>query len=162
MDLVNVKNLQISYNDSVILDDISFSIKQGEYVIIVGKNGSGKSTLLKTIVGLKKASKGIITLNLPNDEYSYLEQVNTKNNDFPITCYEVILSGMQKPKKLFYKKSDYERANEMLKMLKIESLRNKKISEISGGQKQRVLIARSLAKSPKLLILDEPLSRSRY
>ena len=123
-----------------------------------GKNGSGKSTLLKTIVGLKKPYKGSISLNIDLSEFSYLEQVNTKNNDFPITVKEVILSGLQRPKKLFYTKEDNLTVINLAKKLKIEEILDKKIGDISGGQKQRAILARSLAKNPKLLILDEPLS----
>lgn len=125
---------------------------------LYGKNGSGKSTLLKTIVGLKKPYKGSISLNIDLSEFSYLEQVNTKNNDFPITVKEVILSGLQRPKKLFYTKEDNLTVINLAKKLKIEEILDKKIGDISGGQKQRAILARSLAKNPKLLILDEPLS----
>ena len=158
MNLLNVKNLEICYGDTSILKNISFSVKEGEYIAIVGKNGTGKSTLIKTIVGLKNYTKGKIEIKLPLDDLSYLEQINTKNNDFPITVYEVVLSGLQKHLKFFYSKEDHKRVKELLELLEIEKIKNKNLGEISGGQRQRVLIARALAKKPKMLIMDEPLS----
>ena len=159
MNILTVKNLYIDYDASNVLNNISFSIKKGEYVALIGKNGTGKSTLLKTIIGLKNSSKGNVSFgNISKDKISYLEQINTKNNDFPITTYEAILSGLQKPTKLFYKKDDYKKADELLKQLSIGDIKNKRLGDISGGQKQRVLIARALIKKPEMLILDEPFS----
>lgn len=158
MTILEVKNLKVLYSNHVAIDNISFKIEDGEYVCLVGENGSGKSTLIKTIVGLLKPEEGSVNLNISLDEISYLSQTNLKELNFPATAKEIIMSGVQKHKKLFYTKKDKEDFLEIIKKLKIEDLQNRRIGDLSGGQKQRVLIARSLIRKPKLLILDEPVS----
>jgi len=158
MTILEVKNLKVLYSNHIAIDNISFKIEDGEYVCLVGENGSGKSTLIKAIVGLLKPEEGSVDLNISLDEISYLSQTNLKDLNFPATAKEIIMSGVQKHKKLFYTKKDKEDYLEIIKKLKIEDLQNRRIGDLSGGQKQRVLIARSLIRKPKLLILDEPVS----
>lgn len=155
--ILEVKNLQVSYNNHVAIDKINFKINQGEYVCFVGENGSGKSTLIKNIMGLKKENKGEVNLNISRDEVSYLEQGDLKKIDFPATAKEIIMTGVQKHNKLpFYTKQDKEKFKKVVAELKIEEIVNRRIGDLSGGQKQRVLLARALIREPKLIILDEP------
>lgn len=163
MTILEVEKLKVSYSNHVALEDINFKIEDGEYVCLVGENGSGKSTLVKTIVGLLKQDEGKVSVNISLDEVSYLSQTNLKDLDFPATSKEIIMSGVQKHNKLpFYTKKDKELYQEIIKKLKIEDLQYKRIGDLSGGQKQRVLIARSLIREPKLLILDEPATGLDY
>lgn len=163
MTILEVENLKVSYSNHVALENINFKIEDGEYVCLVGENGSGKSTLVKTIVGLLKPEEGKINLNISLDEVSYLSQTNLKDLDFPATSKEIIMSGVQKHKKIpFYTKKDREIYQDVVKKLKIEDLQYRRIGDLSGGQKQRVLIARALIRQPKLLILDEPATGLDY
>ncbi len=157
MTLLEVENLKVSYSNHTAIENINFVVKEGEYICLVGENGSGKSTLIKTIVGLVKPEEGKINLNISLDEISYFAQTNLKDLNFPATSKEIIMSGVQKHKKLpFYTKNDKQIYEQVIKQLKIQDLENRRIGDLSGGQKQRVLIARSLIRQPKLLILDEP------
>jgi len=155
--ILEVKKLKVSYNNHVAIENINFKVDEGEYICLVGENGSGKSTLIKTIMGLKKSEYGEINLNVEPSQISYLAQTDLKSIDFPATAKEIVMTGVQKHKKLpFYTKQDREFFNEIVKELKIEDIINKRIGDLSGGQKQRVLLARSLIRKPKLIILDEP------
>lgn len=157
MAILKVENLKVSYSNHTALEDINFEINEGEYVCLVGENGSGKSTLVKTIVGLLKQDEGNIELGISLDEVAYLSQTNLKDLNFPATSKEIIMSGVQKHRKIpFYTKKDKEVYEKIIKQLKIEDLQFRRIGDLSGGQKQRVLIARALIRQPKLLILDEP------
>ena len=157
MDILEVKDLKVSYSNHTALENVSFTVKEGEYVCLGGENGSGNSTLIKTIVGLHKEDEGKVDMKISLDQVSYLAQTNLKDLNFPATAKEIILSGTQKHLKFpFYSKKDKELYKKVIKELKIEDIQSKRIGDLSGGQKQRVLIARALIREPKLLILDEP------
>ena len=156
-ELINIKNLSVSYDNLKVIDNISLKIFEGEFVGIIGPNGGGKSTLLKSMLGLINIDSGIININEKN--IGYVPQFATVDKRFPISVLEVVLSGMiDKNIKPFFKfnKEMIEKAYSKLEQVGIKDLANRQISELSGGQFQRMLIARALAVDPKILFLDEP------
>lgn len=159
MEILEIKNLNVKYNEHYALKDVNLKVNDKEYICLVGKNGSGKSTLLKTIAGLLKKDSGVIDFKMDRAEVSYLAQNNMTDIDFPATAKEIILTGTQKHGiKPFYSKEDEKALENIAKNLKIEDLLNKKIGDLSGGQRQRILLARTLIGNPKVLLLDEPCS----
>lgn len=159
MNIIEVRNLTTMYNGHTAIQNISFEVKKGEYVCLIGENGSGKSTLIKTIVGINKKDSGEIVKNISPEKISYLAQNNMTDIDFPATGKEIIMTGVQRNNTLpFYKKDDYEKFNEVCKLLNIGNIVNQQISDLSGGQRQRIMLARALIRKPELLILDEPCS----
>jgi len=161
MDIMTCEKVSIGYTKTPVVKDISFSLKQGDYLCIVGENGSGKSTLMKGILGLVKLSEGKIAFNgIKQNEIGYLPQQTVIQKDFPANVGEVVLSGcLNRSSKLpFYTKKDKERALLNLKYLDIENLRKKSYRDLSGGQQQRVLLARALCAADRVLLLDEPVT----
>lgn len=162
MPIIECKNIAMSYDGVTVFDSLSFEVKSGDYLCIVGENGSGKSTLMKGLLGLKPVKSGEIIYSdgLKRNEIGYLPQQTGAQKDFPASVYEVVLSGRLNKRGLkpFYSREDKKIAMENMKKLGIDQLKNRCYKELSGGQQQRVLLARALCATSKLLILDEPVT----
>ena len=161
-ELLTCKNVSFGYENIIAISDVSFSLKEGEYLCVVGENGSGKSTLMKGLLGLLKPLKGELILEeaLQKSSIGYLPQQTDLQKDFPATVFEVVLSGCLKHRGFlpFCSKKEKETAMKNLKRLGMEEFKFRPYKELSGGQQQRVLIARALCATDRLLILDEPVT----
>lgn len=164
-EVITVDHVSFSYQHKQVLSDVSFGVKERDFIGLIGTNGAGKTTLLRMIVGLAKPSQGQIRLfGKPVEQFKewhkigYVPQKNSLNPLFPATVREVVLSGLYGRNKLFklLSKSDHTKCSDALQAMGIEDLAMKRIGELSGGQQQRVFLARALINSPSLLILDEP------
>ena len=159
--ILEIFELNHSFDKEVyVLDNINLSVKSGEILSILGPSGCGKTTLLRIIAGLEKQTNGIIKINnkIVSDQSCFIlpEKRNLglivqERSLFPhLTNYENILFGI---KNLDDKNKI---AREYLELFKIDHLKDKYPHEISGGEQQRIALARSLAPSPALLLMDEP------
>ena len=158
MELINISNLFYKYHKTDVLENINLSIKDDDFLAIIGPNGGGKSTLLKLILGLLTPINGKIYKKIKNSLIGYVPQNTNLNIDFPITALEIVLMGhIVSKKRIFgYSKEDIACAMESLKKVSMEKFANSKIGDLSGGQRQRVFIARALCSNPKIMLLDEP------
>ena len=157
--MLSIKNLSYTYKNSPkALENINLTIKDDDFLAIIGPNGGGKSTLLKLILGLLKPQSGEISKSIKNDYIGYVPQNTNLNTDFPITALEIVLMGhIGNKKKLFgYSKEDISCALNSLDKVSMKEFANRKIGDLSGGQRQRVFIARALCANPKVMLLDEP------
>ena len=154
---VSVSNLTFGYDYRTVLKDISFVLKSGDFLAVIGNNGSGKSTLIKCILGINKITPNRIRLDdvdvVDYKNYRNIGYVPQKfddfNYEFPITVNEILQVSK-------YTNFTEDQKLELLDKVGILELQNENINNLSGGQLQRVFIARSLMNDPKLLILDEP------
>ena len=162
MPLLSFENLSIGYENTVVLENLSFEIEKGDYLAIIGENGAGKSTLLKTMLGLISPLKGQIVFDkeVKKTEIGYLPPHTLAQRDFPASVWEVVLSGCLGKNGIrpFYSKEDKALAEENIEKMGLKELRNRCYRELSGGQQQRVLLARALCSSNKVLVLDEPVT----
>ncbi|WP_320036408.1 ABC transporter ATP-binding protein [Halarcobacter sp.] len=163
--IIEVSNLNFSYENQKVLENINFKIDKNDFLTIIGPNGGGKSTLLKLILGINKLQDGSIKIFGKNHleeiiNVGYVPQNTNVNLNFPITVLEIVMMGQNSLlKRIFgYKKDEKEKAIKVLKKVGMENFYKNKISNLSGGQRQRVLIARALFSNPKILLLDEPTS----
>ena len=156
--MLDVKNLSIGYEGKPVAEDINFSVKEGDFLCIVGENGAGKSTLVKTLLRLTKPLSGEIVFK--EEGIGYLPQQTVVQRDFPASVWEIALSGniSKLGARPFYRAEEKKRAEDNLKRMGIWNLRKECYRNLSGGQQQRVLLARALCASEKLLVLDEPVS----
>jgi zinc transport system ATP-binding protein len=158
--LIQADRVSLGYEGRVVLKDLSFSLDRGDYLCIVGENGSGKSTLVKGILGLLNPAQGSLSLGLEAREIGYLSQEAAAKDDFPAGVLEIVLSGFLGGMGLrpFYRSGEKREAEERLRQMGAEDLKNRCYRELSGGQRRRVLLARALCGAKKLLVLDEPAS----
>jgi len=159
---ITCQNVALGYDGKVVVEDINFSVKQGDYLFIIGENGSGKSTLIKVLLKLKAPIRGNILLGegLKTTEIGYLPQQTSLQRDFPASVYEIVLSGCLNRCGIrpYYNKNEKLLAKFNLEKMGISNLAKKSYRELSGGQQQRVLLARALCATQKILILDEPVT----
>ena len=158
MNIINISNLFYKYNKTEVLENINLTIKNDDFLAIIGPNGGGKSTLLKLILEILTPTSGKIEKKIKNNQVGYVPQNTNLNIDFPITALEVVLMGhIASKKKLFgYAKEDIACAMGSLEKVGMTDFANSKIGDLSGGQRQRVFIARALCSNPKVMLLDEP------
>lgn len=161
-ELIELKNIYARYNGETILKDVNLKIRENDFIGIIGPNGGGKTTLLRVILGLLKPFKGEVVVHNKNKQpfFGYLPQYNNFDTNFPINLTEVILSGLMSEKRLYkrYTSEDISKADELMKRTGIWDYRKSNIGEISGGQMQRALLCRAIISSPRILILDEPIT----
>lgn len=157
--MISVQNLQVSYGQSVVIPDMSFTAPQGEILGIVGRNGMGKSTLFRALIGMIPTRGGKITLNdkeITNQpSHKRVKQgvafVPQGRMIFPyLTVYENLISGVSGS-------VSKDEVNEIYALFPVlHEMRKRKGGNLSGGQQQQLAIGRALLTQPKLLLLDEP------
>jgi iron complex transport system ATP-binding protein len=170
MDLIEARNLDCGYRRKPVFSGISFTVKPGEILCVLGPNGVGKTTLFKTIIGFEKPLGGDIFLGTKKLEYwkrkelakkiAYVPQAHIP--PFPYTVEEIVIMGrtVRFEKNHYWHnlpgKADYEKTKNILERMGIAHLRKRTYTHISGGERQLVLIARALAQEPEYLVMDEP------
>ena len=163
---LKIENLSFEIDNTKILKDISFNIKKGEFVGIIGPNGCGKSTLLKNIYSLLTPTKGNISIDeTPINCFSSKElakKISTltqhSGGDFDFSIIDIVLMGRYAHSSMFSStsKKDIEIAKEALAKVGLSHFENRSFLSLSGGEQQRVMIARAISGKNDFFILDEP------
>jgi iron(III) transport system ATP-binding protein len=159
--MLSVKDLNFSYGDATILNNINLNVESGQFFCILGKSGCGKSTLLRLISGLEKVSLGEVSIE--NDVISSAKtHIEANKRGIGYVFQDGVLFPHMTIEKQITMVSELQnkknRTIELAKMLHIEQLLNSYPHQLSGGEQQRCAIARTLAMEPKLLLMDEPFS----
>lgn len=155
------KSYEIGEKEFKALDNISFKIPKGEFVVILGPSGAGKSTLLNLLGGMDTTTKGNIIVdneNIENYNKNELAEYRANNIGFIFQFYNIlptltVYENVEIVKDIIKKKVNTKK---ILKEVGLEAHSNKFPNQLSGGEQQRVSIARAIAKEPKILLCDEP------
>ncbi len=160
--IIELKNINVSFDGDKILDDMSLSIGDGEFVTLLGSSGCGKTTTLRIIAGFLEPDSGEVFFDSKNMSGvpPYKREVNTIFQRYALfphyNVYDNIAYGLRVRK--VPEAEIKTRVAEMLKLVNLEGFEKRSVSKLSGGQQQRVAIARAVILKPKVLLLDEPLA----
>ena len=165
--VLSVQDLSVARSGKLIIEDVSLTVKKGEFIGIVGPNGSGKSTLLLSILGILKSQKGEVRIYdyLPmsrelNGKIGWVSQAASNlPSEIRITVEELVKLGTFNSKNMFLRMTKARQflIDDAIRMVGLEEQRKTDVSKLSGGQRQRAVIARALASNADFLLLDEPL-----
>ncbi len=159
---ISIKDFQIAFGNTQILKNVSFDVKDGEIVTILGASGSGKSTILRSISSLEDKYKGDIYLHTcylkKNQNSCATQDIGYIFQDYALFPHLNVLQNIAFALKDMNKKEKERQVDKLLELFDLAEHKYKQIHELSGGQQQRVSIARVIAYKPKVLLLDEPFS----
>ncbi|WP_422446546.1 metal ABC transporter ATP-binding protein [Thermoanaerobacterium sp. DL9XJH110] len=164
-EVVGLSGVTFSYDGGTVLENVSLSVKAGDFVAVIGPNGAAKSTLMRIMIGLLRPKAGRVRL-FGSDVRNFKEwhrigyvsqQAGQINTEFPATVEEVVSLGYYSGfGKVFDNAARKEAVKRALKLTGIAELSGRLVGELSGGQRQKVFLAKALVRSPEALFLDEP------
>lgn len=164
-DVIQIKQLWAGYDDELVIEDINMTVREQDFIGLIGPNGGGKTTLMRVLLGDVLPIHGSVSIlgeppKKGRRHIGYVPQIIDFDRAFPISVFDVVQMGRLSVRKPFHRfsKEDGDVVLAALEDVDLLDLRNRSIGDLSGGQRQRVLIARALASDPKILLLDEPTS----
>lgn len=161
--VISIRNLSFSYGTAPVIENASLDVLQGQVTSFVGPNGGGKTTLLRLILGLEKPDSGCVEVfgcspEQARSRIGYMPQHVRHDHLFPVTVLEVVMMGRMGAGRFGLGGRDRQKSLEALDKVGLADMAAKQYPTLSGGQRQRVLMARAIASSPELLLMDEPTS----
>ncbi len=164
-EIIRVENLWVDYDGRTVLEDVNLTVHPQDFIGIIGPNGGGKTTLLKVLLGLIQPTRGRVTIMGVDPAEArrfvgYVPQYSELDHAFPISVWDVAMMGRLGRRGVFQRYSDADRevVAEALRQVDMLQHRDRQMGQLSGGELQRVYVARALASTPEILLLDEPVA----
>jgi zinc/manganese transport system ATP-binding protein len=166
---LDVQGISVHLGGNIILDNLSFQVKSGEFIGILGPNGAGKTTLFRVLLELIRPQNGKVTFfnrnNAIRDKFmgssaliGYVPQSRQIDPDLPMLAWDFVCLGLPHPLRPWLNRTDKAAVQEVLELTGATQFARKSIGQLSGGERQRIFLAQSLVRNPQILLLDEPTS----
>ena len=161
--MIDLKNVTFSYDNKLIINNLSLNIKKGDKIGIMGESGCGKSTLLRLMAGLYRADSGTVTVDGETEPHEISKKVSVVMQLpmlLPLSIYDNITMGHKYPDSQIEKVIRMAKLSDWIETLPdgLNTYLGDRADELSGGQAQRIAIARAMCKDSEVLLLDEPAS----
>lgn len=161
--IIKLNDIEVRYDTKTVLEHVTLTVYEKDFLGIIGPNGGGKTTLVKTILGLKDINNGSIEFFRNGEPVNrigigYLPQYNQIDKKFPASVFDVVLSGLEDSHSIWHRVSSEQkdRTAAMIRRMGLEGMERRPIGSLSGGQAQRALLGRAIISEPDVVILDEP------
>lgn len=154
MSIVAVNDLTVAYGNHQVIDNLSFNINQGDFLVVIGENGVGKTTLVRSMLGFIKPQKGEIIIS-PQTKIGYVPQFRNIDQEYPLSIRDFIALNVQHSFLPWLRTSERQRVDEIISQTNLQKIADRPLGLVSGGEKQRAYLAQALLPKPGLLILDE-------
>ena len=154
MSIVTVNDLTVAYGNHQVINNLSFNINQGDFLVVIGENGVGKTTLVRSMLGFIKPQKGEIIIS-PQTKIGYVPQFRNIDQEYPLSIRDFIALNVRHSFLPWLKISERQRVDEIISQTNLQKIADRPLGLASGGEKQRAYLAQALLPKPGLLILDE-------
>ncbi len=150
----SVEDLNVAYGNHQVISDLSFTVNEGDFMVVVGENGVGKTTLVRALLGMIKPHSGEIDVPA-RSEIGYVPQFRNIDTEYPLSIRDFVSLNVKKTGFPWLSKKERGKVDRMIRMTNLTAIADRPLGLASGGEKQRAYLAQALLRSPKLLILDE-------
>ena len=154
MAVISVEDLNVAYGNHQVITDLSFTVNEGDFMVVIGENGVGKTTLVRALLGLLKPRSGEIDIPA-NTKIGYVPQFRNIDEEYPLSIRDFVSLNSDKGIIPWLNKRERARVDRMIRMTDLTAIADRPLGLASGGEKQRAYLAQALLQSPQLLILDE-------
>ncbi len=154
MAVVSVEDLNVAYGNHQVISGLSFTVNEGDFMVVIGENGVGKTTLVRALLGLIKPHSGEIDVPASN-LIGYVPQFRNIDEEYPLSIRDFVSLNVKKTGFPWLSKKERAKVDRMIRMTDLTAIADRPLGLASGGEKQRAYLAQALLRSPKLLILDE-------
>ena len=154
MAVISVEDLNVAYGNHQVITDLSFTVNEGDFMVVIGENGVGKTTLVRALLGLLKPRSGEIDIPA-NTKVGYVPQFRNIDEEYPLSIRDFVALNSGKGIMPWLNKWERARVDRMIRMTDLTAIADRPLGLASGGEKQRAYLAQALLQSPQLLILDE-------
>lgn len=154
MAVISVEDLNVAYGNHQVITDLSFTVNEGDFMVVIGENGVGKTTLVRALLGLLKPRSGEIDIPA-NTKVGYVPQFRNIDEEYPLSIRDFVSLNSGKGIIPWLNKRERARVDRMIRMTDLTAIADRPLGLASGGEKQRAYLAQALLQSPQLLILDE-------